>query len=181
MKKSDFRVAKRYAKALFELYDHAALEDVKWAFFGLRDTWIANIELRDALANPAYLLAERMEALREVSSMVRNDDERFVNFLFVLLRNNRLYLIPEVAVSFAVLVDELHAMLNVTVVSAFPLSETEQGEILTRMKSDYSPMVSVTWEVNPAIVGGLVIKAGDLILDGSVQGSLEKIRKSLLM
>ena len=42
-------------------------------------------------------------------------------------------------------------------------------------------MVSVVWEVNAALIGGLVIKAGDIVLDGSVQGSLDKIRKSLMM
>lgn len=181
MKKSDFRLAKRYSRALFDLYDHAVLENVKWAFFSLRDTWQTNTELRDALSNPAYALPQRMEALRELSYIVRKNDERFVNFLSLLLRNNRLYLIPDIAITFAFYVDELHAMLNVTVISAFPLSENEQEEILTRMKSDYSPMVSVSWEVDPGIVGGLIIRAGDLVLDGSVQGSLEKIRKSLLM
>lgn len=181
MKKSDVRLARRYAKALFELYDHAVLEDVKWAFFGLRDTWLGSAEMRDALSNPSYPVAQRMEALREIAYMLRQDDERFVNFLSLLLRNERLHILPEVAISFATLVDDFQAMLNVTVISAFPLSEEEKKDIVTRMKADYSPMVSVSWEVNPSIVGGLVIKAGDLVLDGSVNGSLEKIRKNLLM
>lgn len=181
VRKSELRLSKRYAKALFELCDHAALDDVKDAFFNLRDTWLDNIELRDALTNPAYPVAQRTEALREISYYIRKDDEHFENFLLLLLRNNRLDLIPDLAKSFAGLVDDFKSMLNVTVVSAFELTDEEKGEILSRMKSDYSPMVSVSWEVNPSIIGGLMIKAGDLVLDGTLQGSLDKIRKSLIM
>ena len=181
MRKSDVRLAKRYSRALFELYDHETLEHIKWALFALRDTWLENTDLREALTNPSYPVAQRLEALREIAHHLRGDDEHFVNFLILLLRNNRLQYVPEIAVAFAALVDELHSLLNITVISAFPLSEEEKGDIVTKMRHDYSPLVSVSWEVDHDLIGGLVIKAGDMVLDGSVQGSLEKIRKSLLM
>ena len=181
MRKSDLRLAKRYSRALFELYEHTVLDHIKWAFFSLRDTWLENTEIREALTNPSYPIAQRLEAIRELSHFLRGDDERFANFLILLLRNNRLQFIPEIASTFAGMVDELHSLLNITVVSAFPLSEQEKGDIVTRMRHEYSPMVSVVWEVNAALIGGLVIKAGDIVLDGSVQGSLDKIRKSLMM
>ncbi len=180
MRKSNLRLAKRYSRALFELYDHDKLEHIKAAFFSLRDTWLDNIELREGLTNPAFPMEQRLEACREIAHYVRSDDDRFANFLILLLKNGRLYLIPEVALTFAALVDELRALLNVTVVSAFPLTDDEKGEIVTRMKHDYSPMVSVSWEVDPGLIGGLVVKAGDLVLDGSIQGSLDKIRKNLM-
>ena len=181
MKKSSLRLAKRYARALFELYDHELLEPVKAGIYALRDLWLDNADLREALTNPAYPYPQRMEVLREVAFHARPSDEIFANFMVLLLKNDRLYYIPEIAVAFASLVDELQSLLNVIVVSAFPLSDAEKGEIEGKMRTDYSPMVSVSWEVNPALVGGLVIKAGDLVFDGSVQGSLEKIRKSLMV
>ena len=110
MRKSDLRLAKRYSRALFELYDHATLEHIKWALFSLRDTWLDSVELREALTNPSFPMAQRLEALREVASHLRADDEQFVNFLILLLRNDRLQYIPEIAVAFAALVDELHAL-----------------------------------------------------------------------
>ena len=181
MKGSETKIAKRYARALFDLLDPSSVESVRDALRSFSDLWLESQDLRYAISDPAYAMPQRMEVVREISSHVGQNDERFVNFLMLLLKNSRMDLLPEVAVSFDRLVNELKSILSLSVVSAFPLSESEKGEIVSRIQSEFGSMASVSWEVDPALIGGLVIKSGDLVLDNSVKGALGKIKISLSM
>ena len=88
---------------------------------------------------------------------------------------------PEVSEYFGRLVNELKKVLSLSVVSAFPLSDSERDEIVSRIQNEFGSMASISWEVDPGLIGGLVIKSGDLVLDNSVKGALGKIKLSLSM
>lgn len=181
MKRSDLKIAKRYARALFDSYGNSEVEAIKVALQSFAKTFNENEELRTALANPGYPQPQRMEALREIGHFFRQDDEKFFNFLALLLRNGRLLFVADIAMYFSHLVDELRSLLSLTVVSAFPLSDPEKEEIISRIQAEHGSLATIAWEIDPLLIGGLLIKSGDLILDNSIKGSLDKMRKSLLV
>ena len=179
MKASETRLAKRYARALFDLLGPSSVEAVRYSRRAFSDLWLDSQDLRYAISNPSYQMEQRMEVLREISSHVGQDDNRFVNFLMLLLKNSRMDLLPGISEHFGHLVNELKSVLSLSVVSAFPLSDHEKGEIVSRIQNEFGSMASVSWEVDPTLIGGLIIKSGDLVLDNSVKGALGKIKFSL--
>jgi F-type H+-transporting ATPase subunit delta len=104
----------------------------------------------------------------------------FANFLQLLVENDRFGYLPEIGQEFAAAVAQLKKSLALEVVSAFPLPSDERSSLETRIKGEFGAMASISWSVDPLILGGLLIKAGDKLLDGSVGGSLERIRAELV-
>ncbi|RIL10756.1 MAG: ATP synthase F1 subunit delta [Proteobacteria bacterium] len=186
MAKDDGKVASRYARALFELCAPQDLDAVSDSLKVFVETWSTHAELRSALANPSLPLETRLQVLRDSSELVRPNDKLLANFLCVLLTNDRLGALPQVSTSFEVMLKEFKKVLALEVTSAFQLSEQEREELrrqieknLSKEGKDYSSLVSIDWKVNKGILGGLRIKAGDKLLDGSIAGSLQRIEKEL--
>ena len=174
------KLAKRYAKALFELCDISNMEDVAQGLGLLGKCWHENVELKSLLRNPAVPERERKAVALDLAARVRPSDHNFANFLQLLIENDRFGYLPEIAQEFAASVAQLKKSLALEVVSAFVLPSDERGSLETRIKGEFGAMASISWSVDPSILGGLLIKAGDKLLDGSVGGSLERIRAELI-
>jgi F-type H+-transporting ATPase subunit delta len=180
MSKAHGKVSKRYARALFELYDSSSVEGVRDSLSAMATIWSTNTELREGLRNPAHPLKERVQALGDIAQRMRAGDKTFANFLTVLLDNGRIGALPGIATSFSAMVDELKRRLSLEITSAFPIEENEKQETVTRIQREFGSLASVSWNVNPEIIGGLIVKAGDRLLDTSVSGALENLQESLL-
>ena len=180
MATAEGKVSKRYARALFELTPIPELDQMNGAAAGFAAAFTESVELRHALVNPAIPLAQRIGAAQDVARAGGAASQTFANFLGVLLENGRVEHMGEIAREFAALVAQVKKVLALEVVSAFPLGETERKDIQTRIEKDFGAMASLSWHVDPAIVGGLLVKSGDLQLDGSIRGALERAKESLL-
>jgi F-type H+-transporting ATPase subunit delta len=174
------KIAKKYARALLGLYEIKDLEALQSAVQELADTFQSNAVLLKVLVNPAVALDARIAAVREICGRIKPDDQTFGNFVATLLQNKRINLIPQVTVVFSKMIDDLRRLLALDITSAFALPPDEQASWHDRLKGELGSLVKITWEVNQDIVGGLIIRVGDRVLDGSVKGSLEKIRSQLL-
>jgi F-type H+-transporting ATPase subunit delta len=182
MAKVEDRVAKRYARALLGLSQQSDPDAVKTALEALSKSWTENAELRNALQNPATPIDQRISVMKAIGQRLVGSSavsDVFVNFLSVLLINGRLRAIPQVAVFFKDMLDELKKVLALEVTSAFPLSESEKQDLQGRLQREYGRLASINWNVDREILGGLVIKYGDRLLDASVRGSLESLRTQL--
>ncbi len=180
MSTANGKVAKRYARALFELTPVPEIDQVHDALAAFGGALAESLEFRHALLNPAIPLAERIAAAHDVARAQGGVTQNFLNFLGVLLENGRVEEFDAIVTEFAGMVAHLKRILALEIVSAFPLGEGERREIQERIQSDFGSAASLTWIVDPAIVGGLVVKSGDLRLDGSIQGALERARESLI-
>lgn len=180
MSGSGGRVAKRYAKALFDLCEISTLESVRDSLTALAQVWEQSAELRDAIKNPAFPVSERSQVLRDVAARVRSGDVVFSNFLVVLLENRRLAELSAIAANFTALVDALRHRLALEISSAFPIDESEKGELVAHIEREFGSMATVAWDVRPELIGGLIVKAGDKMLDTSVSGALEGLREKLI-
>ena len=166
---------RRYAEAAFEI----ATRD------GSIDRWRAELDqtaattdgqLMDILANPALPLDERLEAadrvLAGVSQPVRN-------IVFLLVRRRRIEQLPRVVAEFARLDDRRQGITHATATSAAPLTDLEVKALTARLEQMTGGRVALDTDVDEGLLGGLVVRVGDRLIDGSVRGRLERLRNQL--
>ena len=179
MAKGSIRIAKRYAKALIALYEPSQLESVRESLKAISQIWSENSLLQNSLLNPANSVQDRQEVLKALAGKVRSGDTNFLNFLLLLLESKRLSSISMIAEAFSQLVDELKKLLSLKVSSASQVSEDEMNSFKSKIEKDFGSLVTVDWEIDKDLIGGLRVRSGDRLLDGSVRGILERLSSSL--
>jgi len=146
--------------------------------------WEHDHELRTALSNPAIPLVQRESVVRELAQMVAPSNEMLQKFLLLLFKNGRLGAVGAVCKIFAALLNDFHQILSLEVTSAMELSEDDRNALINQMRANVPPdmarTISVEWKVDREILGGLVIRAGDKVLDGSLSGVVERMQRELL-
>ncbi len=181
MAKVQGRVAKRYARALFDTVSPDKLESLSQSLNTLSQTWEENLQLRAAVLNPAIPSHVREEIIADVANQIRAGDKEFSNFTQILLNNQRLSSLPQIAQLFSEMVDQLKKVLALEVTSAFDLGSDEKKSIEDRVKGEFGNVPKVSWKTDRSLIGGLIIKVGDKLLDSSVRGSLEKLKSELIV
>jgi F-type H+-transporting ATPase subunit delta len=170
-------LARPYARAAFEFAREA----------GALDAWNAALEVLAAVARqpavaallttPEKTAAERVAVLSEVCG--GDLEQPVLNFLSVMAENDRVVLLPEVCAQFSDLKDSLEGAVMVEVTSAFDVSEAELSRLSAAMTAKLSRTVSISSTTDASLMGGAIIRAGDLVIDGSVRGRLNKLAGAL--
>ena len=174
-------VARRYADALVELASEKKVLDTVVSDLGTFGSVLtSSSELESALSNPGFSPEERQSALGVVLEQSKAD--RITrNFLFLLIDNGRMAAFSDIHRAFEERVDEHLGRVRATVTSATPLESGMLGEIENQVKHlTGKDTVVLTAEVDPALIGGIVTRVGDLVLDGSIRTQLSTIRNQLL-
>lgn len=170
---------KKYAQALLDSYETAQYDQVSQALKQLSEIWESSLELRSVIENPALPLNERAAVISDISNKVRSGDEKFARFCDLLLHNGRFAMLPEISQVFARLVEQVRKLLALEITSAFAAEQSELNDFTNKLRSEFGDMSSVQWKVDPSLLGGLVIKNGDTVLDNSVRTALERARTQL--
>lgn len=106
-------------------------------------------------------------------------DEYGCNFIKVLAENHRLLALPEVLSAFAELKAEYEKEITVEVESATELNSTQQQKLVNALSQRLARKVKLICSINPEVVGGMLIKAGDMVIDGSIRGKLDRLATAL--
>ena len=101
------------------------------------------------------------------------------NFIRILLENHRLILLPEIAAIFEMMRAEAEKIVDVVVTSAFDLSESQKQKITTALKMRIQREIRLDCKVDPELLGGVVIRAGDRVIDGSARTRLSELANAL--
>jgi F-type H+-transporting ATPase subunit delta len=133
-------------------------------------------ELRALLENPEVDSRVKADVLQQV---VQGAEELVVNFVRLLAEKGRAGEIREVVEEFEALAAAEQGILDVELTTAKELSEQEFGRILGRIESASGRKVQATRNVDPDLIGGIVLQAGSMRLDASVRGRLERLRHEL--
>ena len=171
-------LARPYAKAAFAYASEQ----------GATDNWSTALNLLSAAvqdeAFSAYLNRPELTPAEQVSifAKVLGEDQTAAvsNFLTLLAENNRLALLPEIQAEYEQLKSQNNNNVDVVIESAFPLSAEQEQVLKAALEKRFNSTVSIAVEVNPALIAGVVIRAGDQVIDDSALNKLEKMRTRLL-
>jgi F-type H+-transporting ATPase subunit delta len=167
-----------YARALFEsAVEHGELDEVQEQLGIWADALGETKNLQTFFFSPRFSSAEKKDAIRKI---IDGGNERFLNFLELLAERHRLPATFRIRRSFDELWREEHKMLPVEVTSAIELDEGLVRSIGERIQERTGRRIELTSRVDPNIIGGLVLRVGNKVLDASVQGRLQRLRKQIV-
>ncbi len=169
--------ARPYAQAAFEQAQKMA--DLKgWStmLVSLAEL-IIYPELRTVVTNPRVAQAKIEGLMESLLGSAANLQQR--NFVRVLVDNQRLLLLPEITAIFEALRAEAEKTVNVVVDSAFELSSAQQEKIAQALKTKLQREIKLVCKINKELLGGIVIRAGDKVIDGSARARLGEMANAL--
>ncbi len=170
-------IAEVYARSLFEVAkEHDVLDRVHDELGGLAGAFEENRDLRVFFFSPYFSSEEKRDA---VDRILDGADERFVNFLKLLAERHRMPVLPRIRRRFEDLWAEENQLLPVTVTSAVELDEGLVEEIGNRIQEQTGRKVELSSNVDPDVLGGLMVRVGNMVLDGTVRNRLERLRKQV--
>jgi F-type H+-transporting ATPase subunit delta len=170
-------LARPYAKAAFEYAVSA--DDLQG--------WSNNLEVVAAVAqqeavikllsSPSYTAAQQAQKTIEICGDSVND--KMANFLHVLAENRRLQLLPQIYQQYEVLKANREKTVEVDVVSACEISTEQQNKLASALSAKLEREVNMQVSLDDSLIGGIVIRAGDTVIDGSIRGRLAKLAEAL--
>ena len=169
--------ARPYAKAVFEIAQTES-KQAEWSeVLALLTEVVNNQDMRDVLDSPHMGAADKGGLLIDICSDRLSDSNR--NFVKLLAENGRLALLPEILVLFEELRARAESKIEATVTSAYPLTDAQQQAMTEALKKKLGCEVTLVTETDSSLIGGVVIKAGDLVIDGSAQARLDSLAQAL--
>jgi F-type H+-transporting ATPase subunit delta len=172
-------LAGRYATALFELArDEKQLEAVGASLATLRQTLRDSEDFRELTSSPLISREQAMTGIAATAEAMRLDPITS-KFLGVLAHNRRLSQLPQIVRAFNMLAANHRGETTAEVTSAHPLDDDQVAALKTNLKSRLGRDVTVDLTVDPAILGGLVVKVGSQMIDGSIRTKLNSLAHAM--
>ena len=166
-------IARPYARAAFE-YAHAAGQLAAWGeILGRASLVIADERVQPLIGNPHVQRADLVAFVVELAGASVN--EHATNLVRLLADNGRLALLPEIAAQYATLRAEVENTVDVTVTSAMPLTAEQSDKLQQALTRRLRRTVRLSATVDPSLIGGAVVRAGDFVVDGSLRGRVERL------
>jgi F-type H+-transporting ATPase subunit delta len=170
-------IARPYAKAAFE-YAQGAQQFREWSS-GLKTAAIVVSDERvAALTKTPQVSADELTSIvADCAGVAQGAPMR--NFLGVLAENHRLALLPEISAHYETLRSAVENTVDVDVVSAVALDAAQQEKLAAALGTRLNRRVRMQNSVDPSLLGGAVVRAGDLVIDGSLKGKLQRLETEL--
>jgi len=168
--------ALRFAEAAFAVAQEANQLDAWLEALDQASSIYDNHAAALFLTSPVEPADKKRGVLRELLPGVSPEVSRF---LAILARRDRLELVPEIAQVFRRLLNEYRGIAVAQVTTAVPIDERQKATIANRLGQRVGKTVTVETSVDPSILGGVIAQIGDNVIDGSVRGRLERLRRAL--
>ncbi len=170
-------IAQVYARSLFEVAgEHDVLEPVREQLGQFADALNDNREVAIFFFSPYFSTEEKKDGLER---MVKDAEPVFMNFLQALIERHRMPAIFRIRTRYEQLWDEENRLLPVVLTSAIELDEATVRSIVGRIGEQTGNKIELTSTVDPEILGGLVLRVGNFILDASIRNRLNQLRKQV--
>jgi len=170
-------IARPYAEAVFQLaFDKNQLQ--QWSDILQTVTVIINDDgMQQVIGNTSVSKSQVADLIVDVAGSVMTEQGK--NFIKLLAENRRLGVINEITEQFEILKAEAEKTIEAEVIAATELGSAQQALIIEKLKARLGCEVSLKCSVDESLMGGAIIKAGDLVIDGSVSGQLNKLSVGL--
>jgi len=170
-------IARPYAEAVFGRAKDSAKLDHWSDVLSLLATIVQDERVACAISNPKTESDQRVSLILDICG--KHLDVEGQNLVRLLVRNARLNVLPEIALIYEGLKNESQGNLDVQVVSAYEMTEAQESSLAAALKKRLGREIRMSSEIDRDLIGGVIIRAGDLVIDGSVQGRLRKLATEL--
>ena len=169
-------VGKEYGAALFMLgcedgCEKQYLEELE----AIASVFQSEKEFLSFLATPGIPMQARIDALGKVISAVAS--RRVVSFMQLLMEKGRLSRFEEAKEEYARLYEEASRVMKVKIRSAIALSEEQKQRLQAKLETVYTAKVFITYEIDPSLIGGMVMETDDKVTDGSIRHRLQHLKE----
>jgi F-type H+-transporting ATPase subunit delta len=170
-------IAQVYARALFEVAtEHDALDEIHDQLAAFADAMHESRELAVFFFSPYFAVDEKKDGLERA---VSDANPEFRNFLEALIERHRMPAIFRIRDVFDGMWDEAHKLLPVQIVSAVELDDATVRSLGEKIGTQVDRQIEVSRVVDPDILGGIVLRVGNVIMDASIRTRLEQLRKQV--
>ena len=172
-------LAERYAAALFDIADERRmLDEVASDLRQLRTMLAESVNLSRLVRSPILTRGEQGKAVSALAE--RADFAPLVrDFLAVLAKNRRLFAIPAMIEAYLAKLAERRGEVTAEVVAAQPLSEAQLALLSDQLRRSVGRRVSVEPRVDPGLIGGMIVKVGSRMVDGSLKSKLQRLQLAM--
>ncbi|RKD21977.1 ATP synthase F1 subcomplex delta subunit [Caminicella sporogenes DSM 14501] len=171
-------VSKTYSEALFEV----ALEENKIDLFleelkFIVDTFKMYPEFYSLFKSPLLKVDEKKKVVSEVFGDKLSQEMN--NFLKIILDKKRAYYIEQIKNEYEKMVNEYKGIIKAVAVTAIPLTEEEKNNLEEKLSELTGKSIKLTNEIDKNVIGGVLVKLGDKVIDGTIKGRLEELKENL--
>jgi len=170
-------LARPYAEAVFKIAVESKSASDWSEMLGFLSAVMQDKEMLAIVANPKV----SQEQLTTLILDICQDQlkEQGINFVKLLVQNDRLILAPQISELFEAYKAEHEGYVDVEITSAYALTKDEQKKFVSTLKKQLGKDVQITTSIDKSLIGGFIAKAGDKVIDGSVKGQLQQLAKKL--
>ncbi|MDD3237731.1 MAG: ATP synthase F1 subunit delta [Candidatus Gastranaerophilales bacterium] len=173
------RIAKRYAKALFDEAKASSMQDeVLSNLKFVVDTCKQSPDLKDFLENPIISTEDKIDAINTIFK--ENVSNIVYNFFVLLLENKRFDVLESVVSNYIEMLDEMNNILKIKVTSAVEMNGDLKNKLISKIENKTQKKVIADYLINPEIIAGLVIDINGKIIDSSLKTKLKGLQKQLI-
>lgn len=170
-------IARPYANAIFSIaQDKGELK--AWSdLLAVLAQCVAEPEMQSIITSPAVSDEQAVQVLADIAGDLMTADAK--NFLLLLAENNRLLLLTDITVLFEALRAEAEKSMTADVISARELTQEQADKISAALKQRLGRDVTLNTSIDESLLGGAIIRAGDLVIDGSALGKLNRLANAI--
>ncbi len=174
------RIAQRYARALFELaQDAGTAEEIGAQLATFQDVVDSDETVRTALLSPVLTRAAKQQVVEAYLEAVPVDP-LVGNFLRVLLEARKLSVLPDMVAAYAAMVDAASGRVRGEALTRIPLKQPEVEALAKSLAQALNKKVELSARLDPSLLGGVVVRVGNLVFDGSLRTQLQRMRETLI-
>lgn len=170
-------IARPYAKAAFQAAKESEALTAWSEMLAYASAVAVDEEMAKLLDHPALTSEQKAQFFIDVCGDNLTSEGK--NFIFVLSEHNRLGLVSDIAELFEIYKAQLERSIDVKVESAFELSDAQSEKLAQALSKKLDRKVVIESQVNQALIGGVIIRANDLVIDASVRGKIAKLAEAI--
>lgn len=170
-------ISRPYARAVFSMAQEEGDFQTWSDVLAVGATIVADASVKSLIDDPRI----GRDKLAELVTSIMPEDlpEQCANTIRLLTHNDRLDALPTIATQYEVLRAEAESTVDVQMISAREVTDAQQKKVATALKKRMGRKVKINVSIDESLIGGAVIRAGDLVIDGSAKGRLEKLSSAL--
>ncbi len=180
------KLAKRYATSLLRAVvkkegqegKPTPAQKIAEALNSFLDTWESQKEFSLAMQNPMFSQADRLKALNKLTAL-QQLPEIAIKFIEVCFSRNRISTLAEIIKAYSQAADEAAGIVSIEITTAINIAAQEASSVEQMLQQKISGKPKFIWKIDPNILGGMIIRFQDKVIDGSLSGKMKQIEQRL--